>query len=67
MDCQACLRKFRNELMEGVIRRRLDPSIKYRDPSSHIQVPRLAANIGLPKPSKEDVMKGHTSRFKVSS
>ncbi|XP_076156980.1 uncharacterized protein LOC143140023 isoform X2 [Alosa pseudoharengus] len=59
--------KFRDELMEGVIQRRLDPSIKYRDPSSHVKVPRLAANIGLPKPRKEDVMKGHTLRFKVSS
>jgi len=56
---------FRDGLMEDVVERRLDPSIKYKDSSSRIRVPCLAANIGLyPKPSKEDVIEGHTSRFK---
>ncbi|CAM4650015.1 unnamed protein product [Leuciscus chuanchicus] len=57
---------FRDDLMEEVIKRRLDPFIKYKDSSPRIQVPCLASNIGLlPKPSKEDVIEGHTSRFKT--
>lgn len=61
----ATTQRFRHELMEEVIERRMDPTIRYKDPSSRIRVPVLAANIGLPKPSKEDVRKGRTSRFKA--
>lgn len=61
----ATTQRFRRELMGGIIERRMDPTIKYKDPSSRIRGPLLAANIGLPKPSKEDVRKEHTSRFKA--
>lgn len=55
---------FRNDLMDGVIQRRLDQSVKYKEPLYHVQVPRLAANIArVSKPLKEDVIAGHTSRF----
>ncbi|XP_056128559.1 uncharacterized protein LOC130106453 [Rhinichthys klamathensis goyatoka] len=59
---------FRDDLMDRVIQRRLDPTIRFKDPSSRIQVPRLAANIALQtKPSKEEVIQSHTSRFKGPS
>ncbi|KAL0993607.1 hypothetical protein UPYG_G00110450 [Umbra pygmaea] len=55
---------FRNNMMDAVIQRRLDPSVKYKDPLSHMKVPLLAANIArVSKPNKEDVIAGHTSRF----
>ena len=60
--------RFRDDLMEQVIHRRLDPSVIFRDSSSKVKVPCLAANIApLPKPNKEDVMKAHKSRFTASS
>jgi len=42
--------------MDGVIQRRLDPTIRFKDPSSRIQVPRLAANIA----NKAQQRGGHT-------
>jgi len=63
----ATTQRYRHELMEGIIERRMDPTIRYKDPSSRIHVPVLAANIGLPKPSKEDVRKDRTSRFKAKA
>ncbi|CAM4572169.1 unnamed protein product [Leuciscus chuanchicus] len=59
---------FINGLMEGVIERRLDPTVKFKDSASHLRIPHLAANIALqPKPSKEDVLRVYTSRFKGPS
>ena len=56
---------FRKELMELVILRRLDPTVKYRDSTSRAVVPALAANIAKkPKPSKEEALQAHKSRFK---
>ncbi|XP_077061034.1 uncharacterized protein LOC143714003 [Siphateles boraxobius] len=61
---QETTQTFRNNMMDAVIQRRLDPSVKYQDPLSHFKVPRLAANIArVSKPWKEDVIAGHTSRF----
>ncbi|TDH04336.1 hypothetical protein EPR50_G00151740 [Perca flavescens] len=61
---QETTQTFRNDLMDAVIQRRLDPSVKYQDPESHSKVPRLAANIArVSKPRKEDVISAHTSRF----
>lgn len=55
---------FRNNMIDAVIHRRLD-CVKYQDPSSRLKVPHLAANIArVTKPEKEDVIAGHTSRFK---
>ncbi|XP_042631740.1 uncharacterized protein LOC122148635 [Cyprinus carpio] len=60
--------KFRDDLMDRVIQRKLDPTIRFKDASSRIQIPRLAANIALQtKPSKEEVIQSHTSRFKGPS
>ncbi|CAL9702720.1 unnamed protein product [Knipowitschia caucasica] len=59
---------FRVNLMESVLKRRVDPSVKFKDTSSHIQVPRLSANIAsVPKPNKEEAVQSHTSRFKGPS
>lgn len=61
---QETTQTFRKEMMDAIIQRRLDPSVKYQDPLSHFKVPRLAANIArFSKPRKEDVIAGHTSRF----
>jgi len=49
---QETTQTFRNELMDAVIQRRLDPSVKYQD---------VIATVS--KPRKEDVIAGHTSRF----
>nr|XP_055073876.1 uncharacterized protein LOC129453589 [Misgurnus anguillicaudatus] len=47
--------KFRDDLVDRVIQR-LDPTIRFKDASSPIKVPCLAANIALlPKPIKEEV------------
>ncbi|KAL7397527.1 hypothetical protein ABVT39_023466 [Epinephelus coioides] len=55
---------FRHDLMERVVQRHLSTTVKYRDSSLRITVPPLAANIGLvPKPSKEEAITAHTSRF----
>ncbi|KAL7383208.1 hypothetical protein ABVT39_006543 [Epinephelus coioides] len=44
--------RFRDDLMEQVLHRRLDPSVIFRDSTSKVNVPRLAANIApFPKPS----------------
>ncbi|KAK0150511.1 hypothetical protein N1851_008389 [Merluccius polli] len=60
--------EFRDGLMEGVFERRLDPTVKYKESASHVRIPRLPANIALqPKPSKEDVLRAYTSRFKGPS
>ncbi|KAF1395013.1 hypothetical protein PFLUV_G00007130 [Perca fluviatilis] len=61
---QETTQTFRNDMMDAVIQRRLDPSVKYQDPETHFKVPRLAANIArVSKPRKEDVISGHASRF----
>ncbi|KAL1023523.1 hypothetical protein UPYG_G00041950 [Umbra pygmaea] len=44
---QETTQTFRNNMMDAVIQRRLDPSVKYKDPLSHMKVPHLAAkNLG---------------------
>ncbi|XP_063047543.1 uncharacterized protein LOC134441244 [Engraulis encrasicolus] len=57
--------EFRQELVDRVFERRMDPTVQYKDPASRLRTPRLPANIALvAKPSKEDVMKTYTSRFR---
>ncbi|XP_060764820.1 uncharacterized protein LOC132873340 [Neoarius graeffei] len=59
---------FRDDLMERVLQRRLDPSVQPKDKSFHMQIPQLPANIApVLKPRKEEAKKSHTSRFQGPS
>ncbi|KAG5269226.1 hypothetical protein AALO_G00199670 [Alosa alosa] len=56
--------KFRDDLIDRVIQRRLDPIIRLKNASSRTQIPRIAL---IPKLNKEEVIQSHTSRFKGPS
>ncbi|KAK7157007.1 hypothetical protein R3I94_006918 [Phoxinus phoxinus] len=55
---------FRVELVRRVLQRRMDSSIVYKDSSSHLEIQPLPKNIAQQlKPSKEDTVSKHLSRF----
>lgn len=57
--------EFRKELVERVIRRRLDKNVRLGDPAFHVHPPvSIPANIApTPKPNKADLVAEHASRF----
>ncbi|XDV19172.1 hypothetical protein PO909_024710 [Leuciscus waleckii] len=55
---------FREELLQKVQERRSDPTVLFKDPTSHVSLPVLPRNIATkPKPGKEAVIAKHVSRF----
>lgn len=55
---------FREELLQKVQERRSDPTVHFKDPTSHVSLPVLPRNIAAkPKPGKEAVIAKHVSRF----
>ncbi|XP_038126779.1 uncharacterized protein LOC119773727 [Cyprinodon tularosa] len=55
---------FRQNLVVQVVRRRLDPNIKIKDPQSYVSTPPIPENIAQkPKPAKEEAIQKHTSRY----
>lgn len=56
---------FRTDLVERVLERRMDPTVKLKDPSSSVQQPStIPANIAaIPRPDKDQAIEEHVSRF----
>lgn len=56
---------FRKELVQQVIQRRIDKSVRLGDPAFHIHPPvSIPTNIApTPKPNKDDLVAQHASRF----
>ncbi|ROL46137.1 THAP domain-containing protein 4 [Anabarilius grahami] len=55
---------FRDDLVRQVIERRMDSTIIYKDSSSHLAIQAVPKNISQQiKPSKEDTVAKHLSRF----
>ncbi|KAJ8333729.1 hypothetical protein SKAU_G00410480 [Synaphobranchus kaupii] len=58
---------FRKHLVELVLERRQDKTVKYKDPASKVQLPPRPANIAnVPKPPKAEVVARSRSRFQVN-
>jgi hypothetical protein len=56
---------YLDELMQKVVERRMDRSVKMRDPASRTQLKPLPPNIASkPKPSKQEALQLRQSRFK---
>ncbi len=58
--------EFRTTLMEKLVDMRMDPHITDVDFAIEMEMPSLPKNLGsihTPKPSKEDVVASHRSRF----
>ncbi|KAK0152707.1 hypothetical protein N1851_005750 [Merluccius polli] len=58
---------FRKDLVERVLERRQDPTVKFADPKFYIQKPpTISDNIATtPRPDKEQSIAEHVSRFKT--
>ncbi|KAK0132604.1 THAP domain-containing protein 4 [Merluccius polli] len=58
---------FRKDLVERVLERRQDPTVKFADPKFYIQKPpNISDNIATtPRPDKEQSIAEHVSRFKT--
>ncbi|KAJ8346555.1 hypothetical protein SKAU_G00279560 [Synaphobranchus kaupii] len=58
---------FRKHLVELVLERRQDKTVKYKDPASKVQLPPRPGNIAnVPKPPKAEVVARSRSRFQVN-
>lgn len=55
--------QFRSKLLDKIVQRRLDETVNMYDKSCRVQVKALPRNIApIPKPSKEDALKGRFTR-----